>query len=309
MEQKSVFALGNADSVNQAIAELPTAKPLKIWTTNNDVEYPDDAIECKNFKAVIVTDKDNNSEIVNCPTNRYQIVQHEQAFRPIVEALTLAGIKNFQFNTLANHKWASLNVFVTGSGYDGVNLGFSVTNSFDSSSAISYGFKATRSTKSIELVGYRQICSNGMKIKVPLNQAEIVKLEIVERVTFLLKEHARILHTKNAFHKIETMQYVTEAIGLLQKPVENMIKLAQKWTIDDNKMFKELIKVHVGRRFARKVEHQYHLDNGNSLWDLYNAMTFVASHDELRPITRESLIDKASDMLNAELFPKIEVVQ
>ena len=307
-EQKSVFALQSADKVNEVIAQLPKATPLKLWTTAFDDKTCDNnsnASEVKNFKAIFVQNS-AESGIVNCPTQRYEIVQHETAIRPIVEAMIQAGVQDFEFNAQHTLSWANLNIFVTPKGFDGVKLGFQIGNSFDSSSAVTYGVEVAQRNAYVVLQGYRQICSNGMKIKVPLMEAEIVKEEIREKLTLIFKERTRVLHTKSAESKIEAIKYVVEAVSLLQKPVENMIKKAQKWTIVDSTHFKELIKLHVGRRYAQKVINQYNKDSADeSLWNLFNAMTFVSSHDPTLSVTaRDTLLDKASDMLTAELFPK-----
>ena len=305
-EQKSVFALQGAEKVNEAIAQLPKATPLKLWSGDFNAETPDNVLPVENFKAIFVQGE-KESGIVNCPTNRYEIVQHEQAIRPIIDALVQSGVRDFDFNAQSTLSWANVNIFVGGAGLDGVKLGFKIGNSFDSSSAVSYGFEATSRSKSIVLVGYRLACSNGMKIEVPLDQAELVRPEIREKVTQLLSERTRVLHTKSADNKIQAIKYVVEAMALLREPAELMIKKAQKWTIDDTTLFKKLIKLHVGNRFAKKVEHQWNKDSPeDSLWNLYNAMTFVASHDtSLSTTARETLIDKASKMLSTELFPKL----
>lgn len=303
-EQKSVFALQSAEKVNAVIDQLPIATNLKVWTTEFSADSPDGALEAENFKAIYV-ESATEKGIVNVPTRRYEIVQHKDAIRPIIDALVMSGVQDFEFNAQATLSWANLNVFVGSAGYDGVKLGFKVGNSFDSSSAVSYGIDVTHSTHTIEMVGYRMACSNGLKIIVPLDQAELIRPEIREQVTTLLKERTRVLHTKSASSKIEAMKYVVEAVALLRDPAEAMIKKAQTWKIDDTELFKALIKAHVGNRFAKKVEHQYNKDSPeDSLWNLYNAMTFVASHDESLSVTaRETLIDKAAKMLTVELFP------
>jgi hypothetical protein len=309
-EQKSVFALESADKINSVLAQLPVATPLKVWTTDFDAETPETAKAVENFKAIYVT-SEKESGVVNVPTNRYEIVSHKTAMRPIIDALVQSGVRDFQFNAQATLSWANLNIFVGGAGHDGVKLGFQIGNSFDSSSAVSYGAELSHSKSYVVLQGYRQVCSNGLKIKVPLMEAEIVKEETRTQLTTLFKERTRVLHTKSAESKIEAIQYVVEAISLLKQPVENMIKKAQKWTINDSTHFKELIKLHVGRRFATKVINQYNKDSeieGDSLWALVQAMTAVASHDpSLSTTARETLIDKASEMLVVEMFPKPEV--
>jgi hypothetical protein len=113
-----------------------------------------------------------------------------------------------------------------------------------------------------------------------------------------MNKYAKILHTKGAVEKIQTMQYVTEAIALLREPIEAYIKKAQSWKIENRYQFEQLIKNHVGKRFQSKVMEQYNRES-QDLWGLTNAMTYVASHDAgLKPSARDSLIDKASLMLS-----------
>lgn len=299
---ESVFGLHDASEVNVALDSLPTAEPVKLYYHPGGVESE---TEVKNFKGVLVTDNRGFSNIVHCPTNRYTIVQHKEAFRPIIEGMVQAGVQDFKYTMLANHRWAEMNILIGESGYDGVRIGFRVKNSFDGTSAIKYGFDMGRATSHLEVVGWRQVCSNGMKIKVPLDQAEIITLDKVTQIRTLLHEHTSIMHTETAFKKIEAMQYIAEAMSMLRDPVERMIKKAQKWTIDDRIHLEKLIKEHVGKRYAQKVADRFARDNDSSLWGLYNAITYIASHNELKAISRDHLIDKAADMLNKEMFVEL----
>lgn len=304
-EKKSVFALQSAELVNDVIGKLPVARPLKLWSSDFDAETSENVKPVENFKAIFV-ESEKESGIVNCPTQRYAIVSHEQAIHPIIDALVQSGVKDFEFNAQSTLSWANLNIFVGGAGYDSVKLGFKIGNSFDSSSSVNYGFEATARSKSIVLVGFRTVCQNGMRIEVPLDQAELIKPELRVKITTLLSERTRVLHTKSAESKIDAIRYVVEAMALLREPAELMIKKAKKWTINDTEHFKALIKLHVGNRFAKKVIHQYSKEPDESLWSLFNSLTFVASHDEtLSTTARETLLDKASKMLSIELFPKL----
>lgn len=293
---------GNAD-LGLALQALPKAEMRSLYETSFEgPQIKEHFDKVNNFKAVRVTEANGKVSHVACPTKRYALVQHEQAFRPIIEGLTLAGQKDYKFVLTSTAKAANLQIYVTGEGYDTVSLGFTIKNSFTGRNALSYGFMAAREKKVLEIVGYRQVCSNGMKIRVPLEQAEIVRPEIRTKLQVLLKEHARIIHSSAALEKIDTMQYVVEAMTLLREPVENMIKRSQRWLIEDAVQLKELIKKHVGKRWADRVKEQYHQEPGESLWDLYNAITHVASHDaKLKDTNRESLIDKAANMLTAEI--------
>ena len=287
------YKLQAAEGINPAVASLPKAEMFDLQAVRLDggVDYVPD------FMGVKVTACTGQTSYVQCSSPTYKLVQHEEAFRPVIEGLTQAGVADYQFIAVSSAKKAELQIYVGGEGYDTVRLGFNVKNGFDGHTPVSYGFKAERSKKFLEIVGYRQICSNGMKIRVPLEEAEIIRPEIVTKVTTLLSEHTRILHTTNAFKKIELMQYVVEAMALLQKPVEALIKRAEGWHWNDERELKKLIKLHVGQRYASKVREQL-VDEPQNLWGLYNAVTFVASHDsELKSVTRETLQDKAAELL------------
>lgn len=302
---ESIFELKDASDINSALDSLPTAEPVKLYYHPGGVDAEQ---EVRGFSGVLVTGKNGYQNIVHCPTTRYQIVQHKEAFRPIIEGMVQAGVKDFKYTLLSNDKWAEINILVQEIGNDGVRIGFNVKNSFDGSSAIKYGFNMSQATSHLEIVGWRQVCSNGLKIRVPLREAEIITQEKVTKIRELLAERASIKHTETALVKIEAMQYIAEAMSLLRDPVEKIILKSQKWSILDRKHLEKLIKTHVGKRYAQKIMHRYDMDGDTSLWGLYNAITYIASHDELKPISRDNLIDKAATMLDKELFPKLKVV-
>ena len=289
---RSYLIMQNAEEINPSIAQTPQAVEKPLYVDNKEVE---------DFKAIVVTDKNGVAKIVSTPKKSYQLIQNEQAFRPIIRGLTQAGIHDFKFILKSTHKRAEMQIYATGTGYDTISLGFNVVNSFDGSKALSYGFRIFGEEKSVELVGYRQVCSNGMKIRVPLENAEFVREEVKSRVTELVSKHSKILHTISAKDRIENMQYVTEAISLLREPIELYIKKAQHWTIENEYMLNQLIKNHIGKRFQAKVREQYKMES-QDLWGLYNAITFIASHDtDLKPSARDTLIEKACVMLEQEL--------
>jgi len=142
-----------------------------------------------------------------------------------------------------------------------------------------------------------------IEVRVPLHQTEIIKPEVVTKITELWKNHARILHTQNATGKIELIQYAIEAITLLREPVEILIKRAKEFSLQDRTKMEKLIKLHFGKRYAERVRRVMNTtdiaDNEiNSLWALYNAMTYVASHDEeIEASSRETLLNKSAELL------------
>lgn len=284
--------LKNISQINTEIAKLPIAvlEPVVV-----------NGVERKQFKAVRVTNAENSFDTIAAITSdHYKLVQHHEAFKPVLEGLAMRNA-NYNFALVANHKKAWLNVFV-GNGYDSVKYGFRVVNSFDRSTSIRYGLSAFTQTKILELVGYRQVCSNGMVVRVDLANAEFVKVEERTQIEHLLARKIAIRHQGDVNAKLEEVQFVVEAFLLLEKPLERIIKKAEKFEITLEKA-EEFIKKYVGRRKLDKILTQFGKED-QPLWGLYNAVTFIASHTLADiPIKQNTLIEKAATMLERELTP------
>jgi len=303
MEQ-ATMKMQPAVLINESLAALPTAKAFPVYADIGNAGY-EGFEKAEDFQAVKVTDSTGHSEFVYCPTTRYKIVQHQDAFRPIVEGLTQAGRSDFRFLLKGNTRWAKLQLYCDSPGHDGVSLGFEAVNSYDGSSVLRYGVEMNHKKKYLTIVGYRQVCSNGMKIEVPLDQAEFIRPEVRERVLQLLKLQRRFLHTTNVNGRIAEIQHVVEAVSLLQEPVAEMIRRAQEWKISDAQQLDFLIRKHVGKRMHRRVREQYAAED-DSLWGLYNAITYIASHDsKLRAPTIDRMQGEAAAMLREEIVAEV----
>ena len=300
-QQLDFFSLKPAENLNSDIASLPKAYEIDLFSGSEKSHLED-------FKAIQVDTGDGRSspnderphdkKVVFCPKKDYKVVQHEQAFRPLIEGLTQAGIRDFEYILYNDLTRAYMNILTTDQVADSVRLGLSAQNSFDGSSSLRYGFRIEQSKRTVELVGYRMACKNGMLIRVPMDRAEIVKKEVVDKVKRLYERSLTFRHTKNVLPRIQQVQYITEAISLLKEPVKEFIKQAQEVSLEDQKFLDRVVNAHVKSRYKKKVLDRYALDEGNDLWDLYNAMTYVASHDnELKVSGREKLKEKAADML------------
>lgn len=281
-----MYELKPADEINLALAELPKASMVGLRTTRS-TSVPD-------WKGIEVDGK-----VVFCVSDQYELVQHEEAFKPIIEGLTKMGTMDFKFNVWSTPRKANLNIYV-GEGYDQVSFGFRAMNGFGGI-AVRYSFSSFTKTKFIEIVGYRQVCSNGMKVRVPLNEAEFVKPEEREKITSLLAKNLRIVHAGEAHKKVEAIQYVVEALLWLKEPLQRIIQKAEQIQVPKDKA-EAFIKKYVGKRQTDKILKRYEDEQGSTLWNLYNSITFVASHEEdLKVGRRESLLTKASVMLEQEL--------
>jgi hypothetical protein len=291
--------MAGAEQTKATMDAIPTASLQTITATDlGPISNP------KNMKAVIV-----EGRIVASVSKNYKLVQHKDAFAPVFNGLHQTATP-YTFALFQTDRKAFLNVFVDeiGDNGSGIKLGFRVINSIDGKNAISYDLSANgiQRTTTIELVGYRLVCQNGMKIRVPLEQAEELRLEkkVAERVQHLITMAARIIHMgteEEIKQKMEAVQYVTEALALLKEPIARMIQMAKLRQIGEIEA-KALIAKYVGTRMAKRIEQRFQEEPQN-LWGMYNACTFVASHD-VSVKTMNGLLEKSAELLEKEVFVK-----
>lgn len=296
MKQKSVYKLKEAELINPSLADLPKAelKPLAV-----------EGADTSAFKATVVKGK-----VIDCPTSKYRLIQHEQAFRPIIDGLTVSGVKDYAFTLWADEKRASLSIYI-GESEDGVRFGFNAKNSFDRSSAVHYGMKSEKVQEEVQIVerehvlvwGHRKVCENGLVVKVPLKTTKYLDAITVKRVKELFSTSRSIRHMgDDIFSRIKSVQYLTEGILLLSKPIGMMIRDAQNIHLTQDEA-KELL---VRYEKRRRLDHYLELygREEQTLWGLFNAITFFASHKEegITHKAREKILMRAGDMLTAELL-------
>lgn len=284
-----------AEETKNTLDAIPTASLQTITNTaQGAIKNP------KNIMGVIV-----DGRIVGTVSKRYRLVQHKDAFAPIFNGLHQTATP-YEFSLFQTDTKAMLNVFVdeikeNGSG---IKLGFKAINSINGETAINYAMAANSITSTLEIVGYRLVCQNGMKIRVPLDQAEFMKLEKVERVRELIRMAAKILHlgTEEAIkQKMEAVQYVTEAISLLKEPIALMIQKAKNKMVTEQEI-KLMVAKYIGKRMSKKIIERFAMED-QSLWGAYCAVTYISSHDCTIP-TMNGLLNSSAIMLEEELFPK-----
>jgi len=237
------------------------------------------------------------NEVVGVVSPRYRLVQHSDAFGPIAKGLEMANT-TYDWNLFAHGGRAWLSV-ICDEASDGVRIGFQAMNSVDGSTAIRYSFAMSRTTKVIELVGYRLACDNGMKMRVPLQNAEFVALETRVKIENLLQQHHKIIHTGDHEQEIQAVQYVVEAVSLLKDSVSKIIEKAMDTGLARDQM-EQMVETYIGKRMKQRVVDRFAYENP-SLWGLYNAITYVASHDNIAQSTSTALINKAATLLEHEV--------
>jgi len=278
-----------SDATKATLKDIPkaTLRPIKMRGVDNP----------KSIMGVVVEDR-----LVSTVSKRYKLVQHSEAFEPIFKGLHRTGTP-YDFALYQTDTKAFLSVFVDEVELEdsGIRLGFQALNSIDGTTAIKYLAYSENVSKTIEIVGYRLACSNGMKVRVPLEEAEFVRKEVREKVEKLLTMSQKIAHLGDVEHKIEAVQYVVEAMALLKDPVKRIIEKAKNKKVG-KKEAKLLIAQYVGKRLSTQIYNQFY-DEEQTIWGLYNAITFVASHG-VQPTTMNGLLNKAADLLEGELAVK-----
>ena len=295
------YNLMELETINESMKNLPVAVEYDV------VAFPRDreaglGIAVDKKKAIMV-----NGKCVAVLSKGYKTTQHAEAFHPIREGLALRNV-NYQYSLWSTDRLAKFAVYV-GEANDGVKFGFRCINSFDGSSAIHFGFSAHRKIEELKIVeknhvlvwGYRQTCSNGMIMKIPLKTCKYLDAEKVTRIQTLLGIRSRIVHTGKVEEKLEAVQYTVEAFTLLKNPLDMMIMDAQNTQITAE-MAQEMIGKYVTRRKMDKYLEAFGHEE-KTLWGLYNALTAMASHDEgLTERKREKMLERASTMLEEELM-------
>jgi hypothetical protein len=297
--------------IYEELLKLPVAETFPVYfktrSTNEEIGYQ----ELGNFVGVkVIIPKKAGYQIIAVPTKAFTLVQHKEAFDSVIEPLTESGTP-FKFSLRYCNERALLNIFVGDAINDGLFLGFQARNNVDGHGLLSFGLELNLKEHYIELVGYRQVCSNGAKIRVPLEQAEIIKPEIVEKITSLFKEQAKITHRKNAHNRLLLVPYVVEALIILRESVNKMINkaidesvLEHLKTEEGDKTLKNFIKGYVKKRYASVVLEQFNHEGDFSFWGLYNAITYVASHDNDMSLETSELLLERAGLLLYELATK-----
>jgi len=282
--------IGDQNGIVGAMDSLPIAKAVEISRVDNGEIVKD--------MRLIVADGKN----VKVLSDHYKIVQHKEALLPIVEGL---GDRKYMFSMWHTHKRAVVDLMTAKA--EGIYFGFRVMNSCDGTSALRYDLfskgetseKRQESEKVVTIWGWRETCSNGQKIMIPLAWREVVREVEYQQIHRLLAEHKRILHNKKAEKELTGIGYLVEAMVLLEKPLGRIIKLAQKEKIEALEFAEKLIEKYIGKRYVKKVMEQWENEE-QSAWGLYQCVTNVGSHG-YKDTTKNTIISNAAILLDGLL--------
>lgn len=279
-------------------SQFNTASPVPIYTIDGDrsVHLPD-FIGVKN---------DQSGQVVQVASDHYQIIQHRDVLNAIGEVLMERGINVYgNIHNFGDMFRADL-VFATGTGTKvrddakGVYLGFRAINSYNRSTAFR-----------LEMYGFRAICSNGMALGKALHN--------IREVTFHMgaeKNYAHIREITSTF--IDT---VIASSKKLQELVDDSISDTIVWDrvgpilekyLKHNKHRETILKllgiatIDVYDKKTKVRKFTYVLDDQKvkkmTRWDIYNALTNYASHNELGLSVENTVQEVAQKILSTPVI-------
>ena len=317
---------------------LATAHEESVLRIERDALGQIVPVEMKEVKAIVSNKKDAKgnptSEVV--VSKQYSLIQHQDAFSAVVDALVAikgdsvqvkASVMEYKGRAWLTCVFPEIKV---NDGADGIELGFTATNSFDKTSALSYGAKqkshhnnenagAELDYGHFEFFGYRLACMNGMKIRVPLS-AEIMLTEDV------VKENAKVgdlvdvrlekvdekgvVPEKMVLEETATKTYVRhygKNVTLNLQKVKDMfmeiqhyipilearIKASQEMPMSVQEATELLNKNAFGPRAIEEILKQFAHEE-QTRWGLYNSITNIATHGEKKsPMATERMLRQA----------------
>jgi hypothetical protein len=226
-----VLHLSQAETREVSVQGLPTPQYMGIWNTSKDVL---ESIQSKD----------------------YRLVQHGEAFSPIVETLQMAGYKNAKTRIYEGNGKAVMTLLfpeikVVPKDGNELMLGFMAKNSYNGSLAVS-----------IEGYGFRGICSNGMILGKSLLGSF--------REIHMGRQHSTIRTSIHAF-----MEEIATRIPRVKTAIDMAIE--EELTPELAKIVLE--KVGFGTRRVEQFAEVYNQTQEPSRFGLYNAVTYFASHD------------------------------
>lgn len=326
----------------QALAErFPTAELKTLYTSPHNAFGSVADLTVIPFSQAVVIE----GNPVSIVSNRYKLIQHYDAFQPILQGLETAGIKNIEVNMGARGAHAWMDVLVDDDVVDSVRIGYRVQNSHDGKHALSYSFGAEKVEKFVEqvdkkasyeqglghqapkdvpkggyryfeIVGYRQVCANGQKIRVPIAEAEAGEKgvgldkysigalvtdiwkedELRERAVILAQSFTRIMHMGKPEQKIEAQKQAAELIALFRDPVKRLVERARAKHLTQSEL-REVFDSRFSDKASIAMMNVLECKRDEATaWDAYQAMTNYGTHLASEKFVNTAF-DKAADYL------------
>lgn len=298
--QDHKYTINNTQDLVSISTSFNTASTKPIF-------YGDEKVETEGYKGIYNNQAKKLAQVVS---KHYQIIQHRDAVQAIGEVLDEAGIKTTGFvKSFGNQIQGNLVFDNKGEAVkdpeSGIKLGIRFLNSYNKSTSFR-----------LELYGFRMICQNGMALGKAMKDVREVTFHMGEEKTLpALKEIVRRF-VKNMVDNVSSLQHYIDECLIDTVEWENVGKLLEK--LFQHRKHRDKIGDILGISFievedkkTKKKSYNYVLEKEGkqkiTRWDLYNAITDYASHNDLGLSVENRLQDTAQNVLRKPYDQLIEV--
>jgi hypothetical protein len=267
----------------------------------------DDRFLAQDFQGVYNLSQNKLAQIAS---KKYQIIQHCDVAHAVYDELESMNLNvSGRMDNLGNKLRMDL-VFKTDSApvkddASGIQIGFRVLNSYDKTASFR-----------LEMFGFRMICQNGMSLGSVMNG--------IKEITYHIGKEKNIQIIREVTHQF--INNVISSSSVLQEYVNNSIKdsIAYQDVLTVMNRYLKISKhrneiaellgfsvIEIYDKVTKKHTFQYMPDRitekNLSRWELYNAITSYASHNDLNYQVETNLQEAAQKVLKNS-YEKLLVV-
>lgn len=268
--------INDIGDLRNAAVSLDTAIGTDVFVKNNN---SDDLTQSIEHRAIWNTDKNSIAAITS---NKYSIIQHRDVVEGVANTLANLGIKIkgelYDFGNIIKGQLSFVddnNDNLINDDADGIRPGIKFTNSYDKSNSLR-----------LEYYAMRLVCSNGMMLP------KILQVETLIHVG-QDKQSDEIAAITEKFVK-----NVIESNSILQEYVNKSIGDTVEWELAVQ-VFDKLIKSKKHKEAIRAILKASLPEGATtaSRWNMYNAITAYATHDEQLSHNINTKLQKAAQSI------------
>lgn len=214
----------------------------------------------------------------------YQIVQHQDCFNAIHNALDTLGLnvfgvmKNNNNNVICDLVFSNADKTLVKDDATGIMLGIRIVNSYDKSTSFR-----------LEMYGYRKICQNGMAFGNVMGVREITfhtgkdkPIEVIEEITQ------------------KFVKNVLDSSSILQQYVSESMKDTLEW----NLVLSILPKL-LNKKYSKAIIQRLEASPAVNRWTLYNAITAECTHNKSLGHSVTAWLERKSQFVLSSDFKSI----
>jgi hypothetical protein len=294
--------------VASTLSELPRAELKEVYLGKEKTLEPSRKA-CVNART---------GELFEIVSDQYKMIQHADAFANVLDAAGISEDKAvFRYYKGTAEMYVDTGAKITDDAL-GISLGVKVWNSYDKSRGMGVQVKRTMNytgirEKAIVLYGVRQICSNGMKIRVPLsalNASELDNMkpeEVVAQEEFiqitekqmatLQNDTGYVRHKGNIDLKFESL---LRTIRASTNYIQTKINRAMDATMTQPEFVKFLADtMHLSERDMDKLIADYFKEK-QTKWAAYNVITAHTTHKVHNMMRQDQQLDRAWALIGGD---------